>query len=404
MKNQNKKKTVIVAMSGGVDSSVAAYLLLKEGYNVVGIHMRLIENSEKGEVAARTVARRLGIRYYPVNASHSFKQEVVDYFLSSYEQGQTPNPCVVCNRTIKFGVLLKQLEVFEGDWLATGHYVRIADCRLPIADSPAGEADCHFKLLRGVDQAKDQSYFLYTLTQEKLKRILFPLGGYTKDEVRKIADQEKLPDLAGESQDVCFMIEDGKIIDHNEFLKARLELKPGPIVALYPSGPSGGPPPLRKGRNNQILKRAGDIVGKHQGLPLYTIGQRRGVEIGGTGPYYVVRADYKTNTLYVTADHDDPALLRNEFVIKNTNWISGQAPDMPFECEVVIRYRHKAVGCKILPQKSSNLQREIGALSAGDYSFQEYIVVLKEPQRAVTPGQSAVIYLGDEVIGGGVIK
>lgn len=361
-------------MSGGVDSSTTAFLLLEQDYNVIGVHMRLGQTNEKAERAARQVCKKLGIKFYPINASHSFRQEVIDYFEREYAAGQTPNPCVKCNKVIKFGVLLDQMNVFEGDYLATGHYVRISDC-LPQLRSGQGLSivDGNYKLFRGVDEAKDQSYFLYTLTQEKLKHVLFPLGEYKKTEVRKIADKAGLPYLVSESQDVCFLNKDGRILEHNEYLMENIELKKGLIKTLD-----------------------GEKVSEHKGLPLYTIGQRKGVEIGGTGPYYVVRADYKTNTLYVTTDRDDPALYSNEFVIKNTNWVSGIQPKLSFESKVVIRYRHKAVECEVRRLKSSNLKR-------GDWNSLSYLVKLKKPERAVTPGQSAVFYQGDEVLGGGII-
>lgn len=401
-------------MSGGVDSSAAAFLLQKEGYEVIGVFMRLGSSGDKSEAAARQVCQKLGIRFYPVNLSAKFRQEVIDYFLKSYKEGITPNPCVRCNRLIKFGELLRVAEELKADYLATGHYVglSISDFRMSNKEAklPARSL-ASYRLLRGKDKNKDQSYFLYTLTQEQLKRILFPLGEYTKDEIRKIAADAGLPHLKGESQDVCFLNSEGKILEHNEYLKKYLKMEPGPIVL------AGGPPsvsPLQEGGG-----LAGREVGRHQGLPLYTLGQRRGVEIGGTGPYYAAGMDYKTNTLYVVSDADDPALFRDNFSAGEVNWVSGREPAMPFKCEAVIRYRHKAVGCEVAslplpntPPASAPLRHPPlirggmgrGVPVAQEGGVKEYAVKLDEPQRAVTPGQSVVFYNGDEVLGGGIIS
>ncbi|MCK5061441.1 tRNA 2-thiouridine(34) synthase MnmA [Candidatus Parcubacteria bacterium] len=346
-------------MSGGVDSSVAACLLLRAGYNVMGVFMRLHDNYQEAEMAARAVCAKLKIKFYPISAKESFEREVVDYFTKSYMAGITPNPCVVCNKAIKFGVLLKLMQELEADYLATGHYV----ARQQTTDNRQQKK---YNLLKGIDKEKDQSYFLYTLTQEQLKYLLFPLGEYTKEEIKKIARQENLPTLKTESQDVCFLVNEGKIVEHNDFLKKRLKLKPGDIRIL-----------------------SGEKIGEHKGLPLYTIGQRKGVEIGGIGPYYVARCDYKTNTLYVVNDPDDPALYSDKFLVNNVNWISGKEPKMPYDTKVVIRYRHSPVVCKV---KSCKVKSN------------SYLVELKKPVRAITSGQSAVFYDNDEVIGGGIIS
>ncbi len=427
MHKQNKK--VVVAMSGGVDSSAAAFLLKKQGYEVIGIFMRLGIDGEDGEAAARQVCQKLNIKFYPINLTQEFKKEVMDYFLNSYARGLTPNPCVKCNQFIKFNGLLKLAEKLGADYLATGHYARlrreIPNSKFQIPNPPACLADrqvgrgklqnihlmpsCHsresgnpgdsgrkvnnrlkviniptaltwipnqvgndnavFKLFRGKDREKDQSYFLYNLTQEQLARVLFPLGDYTKAEVRKIADRAKLPYLKKESQDICFLKG-----DHNDFLRKHLKLKPGPIKVLLP---------LAKGE----IERGSKTIGEHQGLPLYTIGQRRGVEIGGIGPFYVAKCDYKTNTLYVASNGNDPMLYSDKLTAEDVNWIAGQEPKMPLKCEAVIRYRHKPVKCEISAQ--------------GGY---KYSVKFSKPQRAITPGQSIVFYQGDEVLGGGVIR
>lgn len=370
------KQKAVVAMSGGVDSSVAAMLLKEQGHEVIGMFMKLGINQQENEAAARRVCQKLKIKFYPINIAGEFKKEVIDYFLTSYSKGLTPNPCVKCNQLIKFNTLLKHAKKAGADYLATGHYARLkrempnAKCQMP-----------NLSLLRGKDKNKDQSYFLYTLTQKQLKYILFPLGDYTKEKVRKIADKAKLPYLKKESQDVCFLTG-----DHNDFLTKHLKLKPGPIKILpHPN------PPLIKGRE---LK--GGVIGKHQGLPLYTIGQRRGVEIGGIGPFYVARRDYKTNTLYVVKDGDDPALYKDELEAKNLNWISGHEPKLPLKCEAVIRYRHKPVQCIITSPPAPLLIRK------GEKG-ERYLVKFAKPQRAITPGQSVVLYQKDEVLGGGII-
>ncbi len=351
MSNNNKK--VLVAISGGLDSSAAAFILKKQGYDLIGVYFRIgVVQDKIGEEAARKVCRFLNIPFFPINLSYQFKKEIIDYFIDEYSRGLTPNPCVRCNKLIKFGKLFKIAKNLSADFMATGHYIKKESTKNKIA------------LLKAKDILKDQSYFLYNLNQEILKNTLFPCGEYTKKEIRKIAEQNKIPFLKSESQDICFLNEDGKIIDHNDFLKKNIKLKSGPIKTLD---------------NKEI--------GQHQGLPLYTIGQRKGIEIGGTGPFYALKKDYKNNTLYVVNNLNDSALFAQDFIINNVNWISGLKPEFPFDCEVVIRYRHKAVKCSVNFSKVGK----------------KYIVNLHEPQRAISPGQSAVFYRGDELIGGGII-
>jgi tRNA-specific 2-thiouridylase len=392
-----KKGKVAVAISGGVDSSVAAFLLIKQGYEVVGLHMRLGVDGN-AEEAARKVCQQLKIKFYPVNLSRQFKKNVVDYFLDSYQAGITPNPCVNCNRMIKFGELLDRAKEIGAEFLATGHYVKKSKIKNQ-------KSKIIYKIFKPKDKIKDQTYFLYNLNQGILKNILFPLGDYTKDEIKKIAEKNKLPNIKSESQDICFMSSgnaQGKAVEHNEFLKDNLKMKKGKIVLLPPL-PN---PPLRKGRGDAkevekqphpsplLRKERGneveEVVGEHQGLPLYTIGQRRGVELGGDGPYYVVGMDYKTNILYVSKDHDDPRLFSDILIAKNFNWVAGVEPKLPFTCDAVIRYRHKAMKCKVIKCKVE--------------SADEYLIQLDKPQRAVTAGQSVVLYRGDEVLGGGIIN
>jgi tRNA-specific 2-thiouridylase len=361
-----KKKKIIVAMSGGVDSSVAAKLLKDEGFESVGIFLHFWKDQKTGKnenkccsqealMDARRVCRKIGMPLYTLNFSNVFKKEVVDYFLNEYKRGNTPNPCVRCNKSVKLGLLIERAKKLGFNYVASGHYVKI---KRP-------KAGGSYKLYRARDKEKDQSYFLWTLTQKDLSRLFFPLGDYEKTKVRKLAKKFNLPTAAKkESQEICFI--SGK--NHNDFLKRYIKLKPGLIKTLD-----------------------GKTIGEHQGLPLYTIGQRKGVEIGGIGPFYVAKSNYKTNTLYVVKNGEDLILYKKKLAIEETNWIAGTEPKFPFACEAVIRYRHKPAECKI---EKLNSKRKKG----------EYSVNFKKPQRAITPGQSVVFYRKDEVIGGGIIK
>ncbi len=342
----NKKKKVAVAISGGVDSSLSAYLLQKEGYEVIGIFMRLGIDQETAENSARAVCRKLNIKFYPIDIAGKFKEEIVDCFLEEYESGVTPNPCVRCNKLIKFGEFFIKARELGVDYFATGHYVRLEK-----------DKKGRVRVFRGADPNKDQSYFLYNLTQDILEHIMFPLGESLKTDVKKRAEKNDLPNLKFESQDVCFLPD-----DHNVFLRDNLKLKPGPIKTIDE-----------------------DVVGSHQGLPLYTIGQRRGIEIGGIGPFYVARMDYKTNTLYVVNDKNHPLLFSDALLADSVNWISGDEPALPFECEAVIRYRHEPIKCTI-SKRGEKLH-----------------VKFEKNQRAITPGQSVVFYSGNELLGGGII-
>jgi tRNA-specific 2-thiouridylase len=374
-----KKNKVAIAMSGGVDSSMAAKILKFQGYEVLGVFMRLgIERGCCDEAAARKVCQKLGIKFYPVDVRARFKKEVKDYFLSAYQAGITPNPCVKCNQLIKFGELLKKARALGCEYLATGHYIKIRRSAKSCGrnfDAKKNAKSCvpTYRIFRAKDLSKDQTYFLYNLTQEQLKHILFPIGDLIKKNIKADAKKNKLPHLKTESQDVCFLAG-----EHNEFLKENLKMKKGLIKTLK-----------------------GEILGEHQGLPLYTIGQRKGVEIGGTGPYYVVGRDFKTNTLYVTNDPADPALSGKSLIAEKVNWISGQAPKFPFHCQAVIRYRHPAVPCivKKIPSKKRGGRNRPGCVIIAD----KFLVEFSAPQRAITPGQSIVFYKKNELLGGGII-
>lgn len=341
-----KKKKVIIGMSGGVDSSVSAKILKDKGFDVLGVFLRLGFDQEEDENFARKICEQLEIKFYPVNIAREFKKEIINYFINSYKKGITPNPCVKCNKFIKFDKFLKLSSNLGYDYMASGHYSIIK------------KIGAVYSLHRGIDKTKDQSYFLYTLGQRELSRVIFPLGNLLKKDIKLLAKKYNLNYKKSESQDICFIQK-----DHNEFLKENLVLKKGPIKKL-----------------------SGEILGEHQGLPLYTIGQRRGVELGGIGPFYVIECDYKNNTLYVSDDGEHENLYKNRFEIESVNWIA-KTPDKAFNCESVIRYGGKSIKSKVLKGKKN-----------------VYVVELEEKNRAITPGQSVVFYKGDEVLGGGIIK
>jgi len=385
MDNKKRMKKVVVAMSGGVDSSVAAALLKKQGFDVVGIFMKFWKDgfggqnrccSIESEKMARLVAKKIGIPFYVINAEKDFKNKIVDYFLKEYKNGVTPNPCVICNKEIKFGLLLEKALKLGADYIATGHYVYTSlgsDSSLAFARQrgltqasaifrpsdepaklPAGYASNSLpRLFEAKDTEKDQTYFLWQLKQKQLKHVLFPVGNYTKPQVRALAKKFKLPVAeTPESQEVCFVQN-----TTDEFLKKYLKTKPGDIVDV-----------------------SGKKIGKHQGLWFYTIGQRKGIGLSG-GPFYVVAKDLKKNLLIVSNNQKD--LLKKELFVKNVSWLSDKAPEFPMKISVKVRYRTKLVEATI---------------------YKNNKVIFKTPQRAVTPGQSAVFYKGKELLGGGVIK
>ncbi len=356
-----KKSKVLVGMSGGVDSSVAAKLLVDQGYEVVGVFLHFWKEEglpEKTENRccsleslqdAKKVAAKIGIPFYTLDFSPEFKEAVVDNFLAEYAAGRTPNPCVVCNKKIKLGRLIKYARSLGFDYVATGHYLKIL------------KSNNEYQLFRAKDRAKDQSYFLYTFSPRELQHLLFPLGQYTKTQVRQLAAKFKLGvESKAESQDICFLTG-----SHNNFLQRHLKLKAG------------------------LIKNLADdkTIGQHQGLALYTIGQRRGIDIGGSGPYYVADFDYKKNILYVVQNWDEKTLYRDNLIAKKVNWLKGKEPKMPLNCEAVIRYGHPAVKCLVTARNKSS-----------------YLVEFKFVQRAITPGQSIVFYQGKRVLGGGIIN
>ncbi|MCK4592264.1 tRNA 2-thiouridine(34) synthase MnmA [Candidatus Parcubacteria bacterium] len=353
-----KNKKVIVAMSGGVDSSVAAVLLKEQGYQVEGIFMRLgIAGDNESEKSARAAAKKLKIKFRAVDLSKEFKKKIINYFISEYEKGRTPNPCVMCNKEIKFGILMDKVLNNKIDYIATGHYAKSQKSIKSV------KSKVTYKLLKAKDKNKDQSYFLYNLDQKILKQCLFPLGDYTKDEVREIAKNETLKGkfrdrFQKESQEICFIRDKY----YGDFLKKHLKLKTGDIVDA----------------NNNIL-------GKHKGLPLYTIGQRRDVSIGGTGPYYVVGLNRRKNQLVVSNNKNDKNLFSKKLVAKKVNWISGRIPELPIKVKAKVRYRMNEQSAAINKIKN------------------KYMIKFSNPQRAVMSGQSVVFYKGSEILGGGII-
>jgi tRNA-specific 2-thiouridylase len=338
------KKIVAVAMSGGVDSSVAAALLKEQGCEVIGITMCLGASLCCGEAGirdAKRVSDVLGIRHYVLDFSAVFKQAVADEFFSDYEKGRTPNPCVVCNEHIKFGALLEKAKGFGADFLATGHYARINGGLLA----------------RAKDTRKDQSYFLYRVVPKALKSVMFPLGELEKTEVRELAKKYKLPVSAKpDSQEVCFITEK----DFSEGLAKRVKTQKG-----------------------LIKDKSGKVLGEHKGIALYTVGQRQGLGVSSPNPLYVTRIDAKSNTIYVGAKED---AFSKSFKLQKVLYYGDPACGGAGLFDVKIRYLHKETPAAVILE--------------GDYAR----VTFETPQFAVTPGQSAVFYEKGRVYGGGIIE
>jgi tRNA-specific 2-thiouridylase len=365
-----KSKTVFVAMSGGVDSSVAAALLKERGFDVRGVHIKMWSDPDipcafkEDRYDAMKVAAKLNIPFETWDFTREYREAVVEYMIREYAQGRTPNPDVMCNRHIKFGVFLKRALESGADYVAMGHYVRLGR-NFEFRNSNF-EIDSKFKiqnlkLFQAKDQNKDQSYFLWTLTQEQLKHCLFPIGDYTKPEVRELARRFGLPTAEKkDSQGICFIGE----LDIRDFLKKYIPVSRGPV-----------------------LTTSGKIIGEHEGLSFYTIGQREGLGIGGGTPYYVAAKDYRNNILTVAEGPYDARLFSKTLEVTDINWISGQNPKLSIRCEARIRYRQPLQSCVVKCQASSV----------------RYSVSFKEPQRAVTPGQSIVFYKNGEMLGGGII-
>jgi tRNA-specific 2-thiouridylase len=363
MKKNNGKKRVVVAMSGGVDSSVTAALLREQGHDVIGVSMQVWDYSRftaaDGEKFgaccslddihdARRVAEQIGIPFYVVNFEEEFQRLVIDDFIAEYFRGRTPNPCVRCNQLIKFDLLLRKAGDLAADFLATGHYVR------SIQDDRG-----RLHLLRGVDEGKDQSYFLFTLTQEQLKSTLFPLGGMTKQEVRALASRYGLRVAEkGESQEICFIPDD----DYVRFLEE-----------------SAG-----TGRmSGNIVDRRGRQLGRHEGTYRYTVGQRKGLGVAYPHPLYVLGVDAVRKEVIVGGKEE---LAADGLVAANMNWIVP-TPESHFDATCKVRYRQKQIPCRITPLPGDLVE-----------------VRFHKGEKAITPGQAVVFYDGEEVLGGGWIE
>lgn len=349
MKNIIKNKKVVVAMSGGVDSSVAAALLKQQGYDVIGITMQLWPDNKRSNGCcslsavedARRVASQLEIPYYVLNFKDIFKKHVIDNFISEYNRGRTPNPCVVCNEKIKFDALLRKAKELGAQYLATGHYARISRLR-----------NGRFTVRQGKDRNKDQSYFLYPLSQKALSMTLFPVGDLTKIEVRDIAKKLglKVADKK-ESQEICFV--------------------EGSYKGLF--SPKEG----------LIVDKKGKVLGKHKGYQLYTVGQRRGLGISGQKPSYVVKIEAKSNKLTV-GDKGD--VYSDDLTVSNIKLSAIDKISRPVHVKSMIRYNSPKMSAKLLPLSQGKMR-----------------VTFNDPQFAITPGQSIVFYQSDKVLGGGII-
>ncbi len=363
----SENKRVLMAMSGGVDSSAAAGLLLSQGYEVIGVHMQLWDHGasnweREGKRCcslvdaqdARRVCERLGIPYYVIDAQAVFREKVVDYFIEEYLAHRTPNPCVQCNHQIKFNYLFDKADELGCQWVATGHYAQIAH----------DEANGRYQLLKAADSKKDQSYYLFGLTQAALKRTLMPLGAMNKTETRELATQWGLINAQKpDSQEICFIGKEG----YAAFIEKQVGVaQPAPGV---------------------VKNHEGEVIGQHEGLHRYTVGQRKGVEsaLSGAIPvdHYVIDLQSETKTLVVGPEK---RLYKKKLHASRVNWVQPSSAAAPLECKARIRSRHEEAPCQVIPSADGSIEIEFS-----------------EPQRAITPGQAIVFYRGDEVLGGAFI-
>lgn len=355
-----KKEKVMVGMSGGVDSSVCAALLLQRGYDVSGVTLRLYDgedyNAGKTRTCcslsdvedARAVCMRIGIPHYAFNFKDAFQKDVIEDFVNEYIMGLTPNPCIECNRHIKFDAMLERAKVLGYDKIATGHYASVKQ-----------NENGRYLLCRAADISKDQTYVLYSMTQEQLSHTLFPLGTLTKPQVRKIAEENGFVNAAKpDSQDICF-VPDG---DYAGFIERY-------TGSTYPDG--------------DFLDENGIVIGRHKGVIFYTIGQRRGIGTGFGKPMYVIGKNADNNTVTLG---ESELLFTDTLYADNLNWIAFEYPESEFKCRAKTRYRQTEQPCTVYPQGRNTVR-----------------VVFDEKIRAVTPGQHVVFYDGDIVLGGGVI-
>jgi len=366
--NANDNNRVVVAMSGGVDSSLTAALLMEQGYDVIGVHMRLHHLHAQSRTAtasgrlnkgccsaddvddARMVCYELGIPFYVLDFEGDFRKTVIQNFVNEYSAGRTPYPCLMCNRYVKFDSLLKRAAQLEAAHLATGHYARIT------FDEQTGR----YSLRKALDPSKDQSYVLYHLGQSELSRLLFPMGDYAKTHVREMsADRNLVTADKPDSMEICF-------IPNNNYRTFLDKVSPG------------------MARPGAMVDTAGNVVGTHSGVPNYTVGQRKGLGALGADPHFVIELRPEDNQVVVGTDNE---LLRDTLTADDVHWTSGEAPIEPFCANVKIRYRAPEVPAFVTPLPNRRLH-----------------VAFDTPQRAVTPGQAAVVYIDDEVLGGGTIE
>jgi tRNA-uridine 2-sulfurtransferase len=358
--SETKKTRVVIGMSGGVDSSAAAALLLEQGYDVVGITLKLwpqdcVSRAEdkccgpQAVTDARSVCHKLGIPYYLIDEADLFQKQVIGYFAEEYKAGRTPNPCVICNEKLKFGALLDRARQLGGDFVATGHFARLEK-------SPDGS---RVLLKKGCDTRKDQSYFLFSLRQSQLAKAIFPLGEKTKQDTRQVARECELKTAdKEESMEICFVPDK----DYGKFLTTAK---------------------LAQRHQGEIVNLQGQVLGHHDGIEFYTIGQRKGLGISSPKPLYVIELDSVNNRVVVG---DDSALDRDTFSVERCNWIPFDNPPEEIQVQAKIRYNHPGTAA-IVHAKSDGTAT----------------VKLLDPQRAITPGQACVFYDGDLVVGGGWI-
>ena len=350
----------LIAMSGGVDSSVAAYLIKSQGYDCIGCTMKLYDNEDIGishnrtccsldDVEdARSVAYKIGMPYYVFNFKDGFREKVIEKFVRCYESGDTPNPCIDCNRYMKFDKLYERARLLGCEYIATGHYARIE------------ENNGQYVLRKAIDETKDQSYVLYSLTQEQLAHTLFPLGSMRKTEVREIAEKNGFFNAdKPDSQDICFVL-NGKYAEFLEHYTGK----------AYPEG--------------NFLSLDGAVLGKHKGIVRYTVGQHKGLGIPSEEPLYVKEINTKENTVTLCKEQE---LYSKEVIVRDINWIAGEAPKGEIRCKAKVRYRQKEQWATVMLIGETTVK-----------------IVFDEPQRAITPGQAAVLYNGDIVLGGGTIS
>jgi tRNA-uridine 2-sulfurtransferase len=357
MNKEPKDTRVVVGMSGGVDSSVAALLLKEQGYEVIGIFMKNWDDTDENGVCTATedyndvirVCNQIGIPYYAVNFEKQYWDKVFTYFLDEYKAGRTPNPDVMCNKEIKFKAFLEHAMKLGADYLATGHYAQVE------------YRDGEYKMLRGVDNNKDQTYFLNQLGQDQLEKVMFPLGGIDKKKVREIAKEAGLATAAKkDSTGICFIGER----NFKEFLSNYLPAQPGNMETMD-----------------------GKVMGSHDGLMYYTIGQRHGLGIGGAGdPWFAIGKDLERNVLYVGQGFEHPALYSDSILAADVHWTSDKEKKSEFKCTAKFRYRQADNSVTVIPLDNGQAK-----------------VIFDEPIRAVTPGQAVVFYDGDECLGGGTI-